>query len=209
MFAAILLTGCSDNNEGEDSMDIPPGYMYVRFVSPVGTNVLDSLGVTDLENPTYTPVPDEGILSVEVFKENSGISIKKGYYAEYRVESPTRDIGNIIGADTPETLLYVHWTDSDLSEPSTYDYDDAYIVKLKSQAIFQDNEDHFVKWFVHIYKGKRYYYVYKCEVDGVDHPLEDDVIWQYKDKLRIRNWAGKMDPLPPMWMVEGLIDIEV
>lgn len=179
-----FLTGCGDNEIGNDATNPFQASTYIRILSPNGTNVLDDISIFPKETTHgFMVVPKDDVLNISVSKENSE-NVIKTWGAEYHLVTSEWAEYNMLNLSKDETILYVTWSDFDFtnneSEWNRSTYDDAYVVKLKSQKIFNDDNERTIKMFYHVKRGEHFIRVYKCEVDGVEHSLENDVIRLYK-----------------------------
>ena len=164
-----------DNGIDEQSR-FPTCEMYVRFILPDGTNVLELTG-----NSSQSIVEDYynfsnyyiGSLNVEIYNERSGKKLTSSDIGKRFVQ--WKDDGDT-GSLHQEMMLRLSWDNPDGNDVPHESYDEATIIKMNSANIFGDEENHFVKWYFHIHEGKAYYDVYKCEVDGVEVPITDDLL---------------------------------
>ena len=163
-------------NGVEEQSCFPTCEMYVRFILPDGTNVLELTGnsgqvfVEDYYNYSNYYI---GNLNVEIYNERSGKKLTSSDIGKRFVK--WKDIGDTGSLLCQEMMLRLSWGNPDGNDVPHESYDDATIIKMNSANIFGDEEDHFVKWYFHIHKGKAYYDVYKCEVDGVEVPTTDEM----------------------------------
>ena len=176
---SVLLLGCSKDDDGDVILNRtywPSSEMYVRFVFTDGTNVLDAIGVEpQIFTSSYYnyPTDDPAELKIEIMNVRSGIRTTPNY--KYVRSEPGNIYWELAHSETEEMLLFINWGNPDGNKKPVESYDDATIIKLKSKKIFGNNEEHIIKWYFHIYEGKRYFGVYKCDVDGENHPLDEDV----------------------------------
>ncbi len=218
LLAALIMTGCSKDDDNDVILNRtywPSSEMYVRFVYTDGTNVLDAIGITpqNFSESYYNyPSNDLGELSIEIRNERSGKKAKPSQISKSYVCSKRGfTCWDIAQSETEEMLLHIAWGNPDGDMKPAESYDDATIIKLKSKKVFGNDEEHVVKWFFHIYKGKKYYGVYKCEVDGEPHPLEEDLYMRYqKDWLENIDYEGRDYELP-RWQLQitGFINLVV
>lgn len=79
--------------------------------------------------------------------------------------------------DKDEAMLYLSWNDYKIT--CTYhreeSYDEAYRVDIRSPKIFGNEDEHTIKWYVKVNGGT--YDAYRCEVDGKDVDLSQDILY--------------------------------
>ena len=175
LLAALMMTGCSSDEGEDDQVSIPTYDFYIRFLSPSGTNILDSLDVCAGQELHVTAGDEDIILTcISSWKEQPvnklGLAwwtIPKNYHWHNQEEV------------LPEgTVLDFHWADNLYHSRYRPNYLEVeYLITLISPKIFKDNEGHTIKWFVKIL-GNRYD-AYKCEVEGKNYSLVDDPIYNY------------------------------
>lgn len=168
MLVMASFIACSDNGSNDDNITMCPSSTYLRFVSPSGTNILDSLGVIKRdENDKIIEVDDDII-------ETSGIRVSDGeslFIANWMT-------GTIIeheGIQTDETCLGLHWNDPKAcftEKDRPWEYDDVYDIQLYSPQVFGDDNIHRLKWYIHV--TGQVIKAYKCEYDGQEVNLDND-----------------------------------
>ncbi len=186
-FALLIATGfsgCSkdeDSGEVNNSDDILSGFetceLYVRFSLPDGTNALELIGKDSQDITEYVYNHSAyyiGNLNVEIYNERSGKKVTPSEIEKQFV----LDNSNSTGLSNQGIMLRLSWDNPDGNDIPQESYNDATIIKLNSVNVFGDEEDHIIKWYFHILEGKPYYDIYKCEVDGVEYPIEDDPLWK-------------------------------
>lgn len=195
---SMLFPGCSD--EPDDLLNSPPrvrpAELYIRVIGPDGTNRLDELGITPqtvVKKYYYNyPIEDNGEMNVVISKERDDVILKPSdIWWEYLLSEPGSSAANIALSEQEEMLMLVSWTDFFGDERFQESYDDAYIIKLKSAKIFGNEQEHTIRWDFHVDEGRYNFQATKCEVDGVNHPLSDDLYMNYiKQELgeRLRPW---------------------
>lgn len=159
IIATILgLTSC------KESYVTPPtnNKTYLKFLSPTGMNVLDSLKIIP-DNNTVMEMDDADIMTVRGIRESDGKVLRMNN--RFVRTSPRW------GAGFPreESIAELGWGDF-YNEDS-----DVYSILLQSAAVFNDNEIHTLKWYVRGHGNS--YNAYKCEFDGVEVSLMDDPVY--------------------------------
>lgn len=160
----ILIFVCtffSCNNYNDDSKAPVLHETYLRFVSPKGTNVLDSIKV--LEKGKYIEEVNSNIISIKgkrLSRNTSLENFKKSWLYNSVIEN--------------ETTLVLEWIDWDIidAENRQKRYEEIYEIKMKSRKIFGNDDIHTLKWYLDVNNGS--YDAYKCEFDGQTLELDND-----------------------------------
>ena len=178
LLAVLMMMGCSKDNNTDDAI-FPYMEMYVRFVSPTGTNILDSLDI--IGNDVIRRTKDDEIIVRGVSKWwgnpvdtliQAWQRIPKDYYWQNSEDSPM----------TEGTVLRFAWAD-DLylkEEQRPYRLENEYIINLQSPMIFKNDDIHTIKWYVNV-KGNTGD-AYRCEVDGREYPIDKDPVYSYRER---------------------------
>jgi hypothetical protein len=170
LFTTLIMSlffACSNDNEGDS---VTPAYhqTYLRFVSPSGTNVLDSLHL--LENGLTKKVIDDDLFSVSINRSSDGQSMDSHMSKYLFLASPRTD--TIFKKD--ETLVRLDWNDFNIwdLEKRPQIYHEIYKISMRSPKIFGNKEQHSMNWYANVVG--RTYDAYKCELDGQEISLEND-----------------------------------
>ena len=178
-----FLISCSSEEVGEDNASPAIGTSYVRFVSPTGKNILDSLKVL---NPyeRKTAEFDSDLMDITVIRksDNEPLWLRKNLF--YACEQTGTEF------DQDETVIELYWTDFMVMniEKRPLNYNDVYEVQMKSPKIFGNNNFHTIKWYISV--TGRAHDAYKCEVDGQEVPLADDPFYKQQFKMGHHGVAG-------------------
>ena len=176
---ALMMAGCSSSENGGENggeyMTPSFNYTYIRFVSPSGTNILDSLAV--METKKFRIETDDKLITISGIANIDNKPLKMETYWWYI--SPSTDFCPE-EAEWPrdETLLQLYWVDFNTwdIEKRPYEYTEIYKIDMRSPVLFGDEETHTLRWYVNIV-GRRYD-AFKCEVDGQEVSLEDDILYK-------------------------------
>ncbi len=185
MFMLVLsimptFTSC-DKVENDGPFGISPFTLFVRFESPNGTNILDSLNIIGDVNK------DERILNID----NGEIDVKCYRVSDNKLLETISELWiraneSWNSKDNPDyhyeklgTMLRTSFVDADIwnEGKGSTKHDESYVVNMKSHKIFGNDKTHTIKWYIHIY-GRGYYEAYKCEVDGKQVSLDNDPLYQ-------------------------------
>lgn len=177
---SLFLVGCDNNNEEKTYTYFDQFMVYVKFVSPVGTNVVDSLGFlknTEREEP-FNPATDENI-RVTCVRDSDGkpLNFWEPYWTHYFLVEEDWAHDNEL---KDGTLMRLFWSDDLIECPEnapSESYDQSYTVSFRSKKIFGDDNEHFIKWYVHV-TGNRYV-SYKCEIDGEEYAYKESSRYQH------------------------------
>ena len=178
-----FLISCSSEEVGEDNMTPAIGRTYVRFVSPTGKNILDSLKVLNPDE-RKTADFDSNLMEITVIRksDNEQLWLRKNLL--YACEQT----GTAFNQN--ETVVELYWTDFMVMniESRPMKYNDVYEVQMKSPKIFGNNDVHAIRWYIAV--TGRAYDAYKCEVDGEEISLEDDPFYKQQFKSGTHHVAG-------------------
>lgn len=166
-----IITAC--DNENVESMVIASFNIYVKFESPSGTNVLDSLNVKPTMPSDYRRYRLDDLTfdwknKEDNLRENWKAPGLGWYNAEMQESSNPNFTFNGVGM-----VLRAYFTDISIWSNDNDKYparDEEYTIFIKSKKIFGNETPHTIKYYVHI-RGKAQFYAYKCEVDGKDYPF--------------------------------------
>lgn len=171
--AALLSSFAACSNEGGGDQTNPSlNNTYIRFVSPSGTNVLDSLGIT-MKEKLRVAVTDNRI-TVTGKRTSDGTPLE--FLNEWEWASP---IYEPKFKEEKGTVLHLFWVDHKTwnIEKRSNSYDENYAIQLSSPEVFGNNEVHTLNWHVKV-KG-RTHDAYKCELDGKEVSLSDDPFYNW------------------------------
>lgn len=177
LWAIILLpiiAACSKDEGGEDAMHVDHFTILVKFESPTGTNILDSLNlVLYKDSLLYNDNTD----IIDLDWNNKGNNLENNIW-----KKPSLHWVNITddwGSENPNfsfknvgTVLYIQLCDRRVSRSNFHECDDIYDINIRSKAIFGNDNPHTIRYHVHINGHACGYYATKCEVDGKDYPFE-------------------------------------
>ena len=178
-----FLISCSSEEVGEDNMTPAIGRTYVRFVSPTGKNILDSLKVLNPDE-RKTADFDSNLMEITVIRksDNEPLWLRKNLF--YACEQTGTEY------EQDETVVELYWTDFMVMniEKRPLNYNDVYEVQMKSPKIFGNNNVHTMRWYIAV--TGRAHDAYKCEVDGQEVPLTDDPFYKQQFKMGHHGVAG-------------------
>lgn len=178
LFVSFLMLSLFASCEKQIEDSVPPAYnvTYVRFVSSLGTNILDSLNVLG---------PDEvmGVISPQqmTFTERHTSNAYSCDFQKHFVRvSPEQDYRFV----KTETLVKFEWTDFNImyaKNGETY----IYAFDMKSKEIFGNDDTHTLKWHLNILHNT--HDAFKCEIDDKEVDLKGDSFYsdQKSDKKRM------------------------
>lgn len=185
LLSLICLTSCSgDNIDGDkDALAPPSNHLLIRFVSPFGTNILDSLGVGG-EPYMFADKKDIQVKCINTWDgevmellDFAWRKISPGYYYW---KHNTKEDNTSMPTMTEGTVLYISWGDlnliTDHSRPVKYDT--SYFITIKSPLVFGNDEVHTIKWDVKV-DGRLWDACNWCEIDGKKYSLVGDVVYDY------------------------------
>lgn len=174
MLAIMLLptiAACDKDNNGSDAMHVDVFDVLVRFESPIGTNILDSLGVQHMKDRISDYKLDDLTINWKNKENNLNQHWSKPRLAWLKTE-------DWFGSNNPNfsfkgigTVLDMGLTDINISDSDYPKADEVYTITLKSKKIFGNDTPHTIKYYVHINGGGCGYDAKKCEVDGKDYPI--------------------------------------
>ena len=176
-----LLSSCSDDDVPSSDNTHSNGYhVLVRFESTFGTNLVDSLNLTN-RGVTFEMVnpEDNNLVQVSCVRQTDGKQMEfhrfgwfhpldKGLEKEY------------IEAGTVLDFAWGEFYDDDLGRRP--DYDEVYTVRIKSPAIFGTDEEHTIKWYSHIIGVT--YDCYRCEIDGEEYAFTETDFYSYLHPIK-------------------------
>ena len=178
-----ILWACSSEEVGEDNASPAICTSYVRFVSPTGKNILDSLKVLN-PNERKTADFDSNLMEITVIRksDNEPLWLRKNLF--YACEQTGTEF------EQDETVVGLYWTDFMVMniEKRPLNYNDVYEVQMKSPKIFGNNDVHTIRWYIAV--TGRAHDAYKCEVDGQEVPLTDDPFYKQQYKMGHHGVAG-------------------
>lgn len=160
------------NNYTENGVTPSYNVTYLRFVSPSGTNVLDSLNV--LEEGIKIQELDPKLITIIGRRISDGKAVdlhKELFHASKQAGSEF---------EREETLIKLEWNDFNIWDVEKRDnqYEEIYEIHLQSSQIFCDNATHHLKWYVNVLG--REHNAYKCEVDGQEVSLDNDPLYNLR-----------------------------
>lgn len=183
LLAASSLFACSEEGSGGGD-DMHPFFhkTYVRFISPAGTNVIDSLGVLNMKEERYVLFDKSKLMTVTATRMSDGQLLEVNHSAWIWAE-PTDN--NYLVPDSyvflpyEETIASLEWVDFNPCnlEKHPYNYDEIYEIRLNSQQLFGSTGSHTLRWYAKV--NGRVINAYKCEVDGQEISLDDDPFYNY------------------------------
>jgi hypothetical protein len=187
LLIASSFMACSDNEliTGDNT----PSYnqTYLRFVSPAGTNVLDSLRIMSPEKWVMELGTD--IMSV------SGIRTSDNHALDLMTELfyGSKRAGDEFEGEGP--LVHVMWYDSNIGniEKRPRKYHETYTVTMTSPRVFGDGVSHTLTWYVNV--SGRTVDAYKCEVDGHEVSLVNDPFY-IRDMYEGRHFVSAIVTVP-------------
>ncbi len=166
------IAACDKDNGGNDAIAIAPFDFMIKFESPMGTNILDSLQI----QPTNEKEGNQlGDLTFKWTNKNNDLN-QHWSTPNLAWSKTTADWGGFnpyFSFKGVGTILEVKITDISIWSTSNGKYpkrDEEYTITLTSKKIFGNENPHTIKFYIHI-KSKAVYDTYKCEVDGVEQPL--------------------------------------
>lgn len=165
-----MFISCNDGND--DSVTPSHNVTYLRFISPSGTNVLDSLDV--IEEGLQMHKIDTDLIRINGYRtsDNQPLEISKYFYHVSE--------NNGVEFSREETLIRLDWYDFNIwdVEKRAYQYKEMYEILLFGPRIFGDNDTHQLKWYVNV--AGRVHDAYQCEVEGRMISLDDDLIYNQR-----------------------------
>ena len=172
LLAIMLLptiVACDKENNGNDAMHVDSFTILVKFESPIGTNMLDSLNIQPTMGESYHL---EGLnLNWKNKENNLNQHWSKPSLAWFKTEE-------WFGSNNPNfsfkglgTVLKIGLCDINISDSDFPKADEEYTITLNSKKIFGNDSTHTIKYYVHINGGGSGYDTKKCEVDGKDYPI--------------------------------------
>ncbi len=167
------IAACDNDNGEKDAMFIGPFEFMVKFESPLGTNILDSLQVPHMRNSVRSNHLDD--LTLEWSNKNNNLNQpwRIPYLAWAHTTEEWASFNPYFSFKGVGSILDVGLTDLSIWDTPNNKYpkrDEEYTISITSKKIFGDETPHYIKFYMHI-KGKAAYDTYKCEVDGKEQPL--------------------------------------
>lgn len=172
MFLPLLCVCCGENSENGESITPSYNMTYVRFVSSVGTNVLDSLQI--MADDVKMADINSDLITIDGKRESDGLPLEMQNYWFYA--SPQAD--DIF--EKEETLLKIGWVDFNIwnIEKRPYKYNDTYEIRMRSLRIFGDSNTHILKWFITV--SGREHDAFKCDFDEKEISLSNDPFYNQR-----------------------------
>ena len=174
-----LLPSCDDNVYNEDSLPVVSFTVCLRFVSDIGTNILDSLNVKKQECFVLGSSPLED-LTFEWQNKNNDLKpnwAKPDFciceYPFTNTEYMAARNGTVIQA----LLTDISITDEGPGKNKVRG--EEYTIYISSKKIFGNDTKHTIKYYVHITRRAKYE-AYKCEIDGKECPISGPGYEKYK-----------------------------
>ncbi|MCR5312238.1 MAG: hypothetical protein K6E54_01070 [Bacteroidaceae bacterium] len=167
---ASLCYSC-DKSDDVQQTNLSPFEAYVRFLSPLGNNIADSLNLCVGETCDLTGGVNENMY-VDVIRESDEKRLVESIYDKVEwgkvdVEHSPANIFPILGQGKVNTILGIRYFDSHVWADNAKESDDVYRINMTSRLLFGDSEIHALRLYVHIY-GCGDFKIYKCEFDGMD-----------------------------------------
>jgi hypothetical protein len=183
---AFSLFSCSGKgNEGGDGIYPFENKTYLRFVSSAGTNVMDSLGILNMEEKKFMLQENNDLLSVTGTRMSDGEPLR--FYGNNWLWASEKEDPLFPKTETLARIAWYDFNSFDM-ERRPYIYDEIYEIKLTSLELFGENVSHTLRWYATV-KGKTIY-AYKCEVDGKEVSLDNDPFYNYTSPYWT-NYKGK------------------
>jgi len=186
LFLLLLLSSCmACNNTIEDSTPPAHNVTFLRFVSPSGTNVLDSLHILESDgNIKMEKIDDDELISICGDRSSDRKALELSKYLFYATSQAGAEF------KYEETLLKIEWTDFDIFDVEKQ----VYTIAMKSKKVFGDDDTHYLKWYVNVF-GRGEYDAYKCEIDGQNVSLANDLLYN-KTKYVDRHFVKAIVNVP-------------
>jgi hypothetical protein len=175
IFFPVVISSCGDKEEEEEYIEggiLPIDInFFVRFVSPSGTNVLDSLNV--LDGSDMVKIKDSQIIDASAYRASNG----KDY--DSFTNMFIRDNNDYFNYGTDETFFYESFTEFTHAKMAA----DYCVLQMKSNKLFGNDNVHTIKLYYTMLVDS-VFTAYKCEVDGEVYPMWNDPLYQSSlDKL--------------------------
>lgn len=186
LFILLIFFSCV-SCEFYDHRSTPPAHniTFLRFVSPSGTNVLDSLHILESDgNIKMEKIDDDELISICGDRSSDGNALELSKYLFYATSQAGAEF------EKEETLLKIEWTDFDIFDVEKQ----VYTIALKSKKVFGDDDTHYLKWYVNVF-GRGEYDAYKCEIDGQNVSLANDLLYN-KTKYVDRHFVKAIVNMP-------------
>jgi hypothetical protein len=161
-------------------------HTYLRFVSPTGTNVLDSLCIMSPEKWVMELGTD--LMSISGTQASDGQTLEltpELFYGSKRAGDEFDEKG---------PLVHVWWYDFYFcKEKRPKKYHETYTVTMTSPKVFGDGVSHTLTWYVNV--SGRAVDAYKCEVDGHEVSLANDPLY-IMDSYEGRHFVSAIVTVP-------------
>ena len=176
-----LLSSCSDDDApSRDRTHYDEYQVLIRFESTSGTNLVDSLNLTNRGVPFEIVDPEENnLVQVSCVRQTDG---KKMEFHRFGWSHPIGEglKTELVEAGTVLDLAWGEFYDDDLGRRP--DYDEVYTVRIKSPAILGTDEEHTIKWYSHIIGVT--YDCYRCEIDGEEYAFTETDFYSYLHPIK-------------------------
>ena len=172
-----LLSSCNDNDVPSSKAEthFNSYQVLVRFESASGTNLVDSLNLTNRGLLFEIVDPEENdLVQVSCDRQTDGKQMELYRFGWFH---PIQEglMTELVEAGTVLDFAWGEFYDDDLGRRP--DYDEVYTVHIKSPAIFGTDEEHTIKWYSHIIG--RCYDCYRCEIDGEEYAFTETDFYAY------------------------------
>ena len=167
----LTIASCDKDNNGSDAMHVDNFEIIVKFESPIGTNILDSLGVQHMNNSIRGYNLGDLNINWKNKENNLNYHWSEPYLAWVKTEDWFDSKNPNFSFKGIGTVLYMSLTDFNVSDSDYPKADEEYTITLTNKKIFGNDSPHTIKYYVHINGGGCGYDTKKCEVDGKDYPI--------------------------------------
>ena len=183
---ASLFIACGDEVGPLGDNEPLYNHTYLRFVSPTGTNVLDSLSIMSPEKWVMELGTD--LMSISGIRASDGQTLEltpELFYGSKRAGDEFDEKG---------PLVHVWWYDFYFcKEKRPKKYHETYTVTMTSPKVFGDGVSHTLTWYVKV--SGRAVDAYKCEVDGHEVSLANDPLY-IMDSYEGRHFVSAIVTVP-------------
>ena len=183
---ASLFIACGDEVGPLGDNEPLYNHTYLRFVSPTGTNVLDSLSIMSPEKWVMELGTD--LMSISGIRASDGQTLEltpELFYGSKRAGDEFDEKG---------PLVHVWWYDFYFcKEKRPKKYHETYTVTMTSPKVFGDSASHTLTWYVNV--SGRAVDAYKCEVDGHEVSLANDPLY-IMDSYEGRHFVSAIVTVP-------------
>jgi hypothetical protein len=183
---ASLFIACGDEVGPLGDNEPLYNHTYLRFVSPTGTNVLDSLCIMSPEKWVMELGTD--LMSISGTQASDGQTLEltpELFYGSKRAGDEFDEKG---------PLVHVWWYDFYFcKEKRPKKYHETYTVTMTSPKVFGDGVSHTLTWYVNV--SGRAVDAYKCEVDGHEVSLANDPLY-IMDSYEGRHFVSAIVTVP-------------